>query len=181
MGNAGAPSWVGWACGRRERNTQQRIASPVDGRGPQMNARTAFQGYRHISKSSPLWTTLGGVLLLASAVQEGVISVEQRSSVLREMARRTGSLQRRVSSSGAYPSLCLEGPSHAPFALRVYISPCPRCEKSVALISGDQVASKAWGLSLAKASFGLGKPECWWVYNIVQGDPSVLCTVRCCA
>ena len=34
------------------------------------------------------------------AMQEGVISVEQRNSVLREMARRTGTLQRRVSSSG---------------------------------------------------------------------------------
>jgi diacylglycerol kinase (ATP) len=33
------------------------------------------------------------------AMQEGVISVDQRNSVLREMARRTGTLQRRVSSS----------------------------------------------------------------------------------
>ncbi len=39
------------------------------------------------------------------AMQEGIIGVEQRNAVVREMARRTGNLQRRVSSSASFNSL----------------------------------------------------------------------------
>ena len=38
------------------------------------------------------------------AMQEGVISVEQRNQVVREIARRTGSLQRRALSTTNFGS-----------------------------------------------------------------------------
>ena len=41
----------------------------------------------------------------AQALQEGVISVEQRNCVLREVARRTGKLQRAESKVGALGSM----------------------------------------------------------------------------
>lgn len=42
---------------------------------------------------------------LDSAMQAGVITVEQRNAVLREVARRTGTLQRRLSSSTSVGSM----------------------------------------------------------------------------
>ena len=45
------------------------------------------------------------------AMQEGVITVEQRNQVVREVARRTGSLQRRALSSTNFAGSNLSLPS----------------------------------------------------------------------